>query len=78
MAEHDGHTDSFQVKFPNVFTHYPNDAASVEDKKFKDWDNYKFTLWQSQLNFAVFCVSSDCGVSVEHLNAQEPMIRSIY
>ena len=50
----------------------------VEDQKFKDWDHYKFTLWQLQLNFAVFCVSSACGVSVEHLNAKEPMIRSIY
>ena len=33
---------------------------------------------ESQLNFAVFCASSACGVSVEHLNAKEPMIRSIY
>ena len=77
-AEHDGHSDSFQVKFPNVFTHYPNDAVRVEDQKFKDWDHYKFTLWQSQLNFVVFCVPSACGVSVEHLNAKEPMIRSVY
>ena len=50
----------------------------VEDQKFKDWDNYKFTLWQSQLNFVVFCAFSACGVSVEHLNAKEPMIRSVY
>ena len=50
----------------------------VEDQKFKDWDHYKFTLWQSQLNFVVFCASSACGVSVEHLNAKEPMIRSVY
>ena len=26
----------------------------------------------------VFCASSACGVSVEHLNAKEPMIRNIY
>ena len=50
----------------------------VEDQKFKDWNHYKFTIWQSQLNFVVFCASSACGVSVEHLNAKEPMIRSIY
>ena len=78
VAEHDGHSDSFQVKFPNIFTHYLNDAVRVEDQKFKDWDHYKFTLWQSQLNFMVFCASSVCGVSVEHLNAKEPMIRSVY
>ena len=78
VAEHDGHSDSFQVKFPNVFTNYPLGAVRVEDQKFKDWDHYKFTIWQSQLNFAVFCASSACGISVEHLNAKEPMIRSIY
>ena len=79
VAEHNsGHSDSFQVKFPNVFTNYPLGAVRVEDQRFKDWDNYKFTIWQLQLNFVVFCVSSACGVSVEHLNAKEPMIRSIY
>ena len=79
VAEHDGgHSDSFQVKFPNIFTNYPLGAVRVEDQKFKGWDHYKFTIWQSQLNFAVFCASSACGVSVENLNAKEPMIRSIY
>ena len=78
ISEHDGHSDSFQVKFPNVFTNYPLGAVRVEDQKYIDWDHYKFTIWQSQLNFAVFCASSACGVSVEHLNAKEPMIRSIY
>ena len=78
VAEHDGNSDSFQVKFPNVFTNYPLGAVRVEDQRFKDWDHYKFTIWQSQLNFVVFCASSACGVSVEHLNAKEPMTRSIY
>ena len=78
VSEHDGHSDSFQVKFPNVFMNYPLSAVRVEDQRFKDWDHYKFTIWQSQLNFVVFCASSACGVSIEHLNAKEPMIRSIY
>ena len=78
VAENDGHSDSFQVKFPNVFTNYPPGVMRVEDQKIKDWDHYKFTIWKSQLNFMVFCASSACGVSVEHLNTKEPMIRSIY
>ena len=79
VAEHNsGHSDSFQVKFPNVFTNYLLSAVRVEDQRFKDWDHYKFTIWQSQLNFAVFCASSAYDVSVEHLNAKEPMMRSIY
>ena len=78
VAEYHSHSDGFQVKFPNVFTNYPLGAVRVEDQKFKDWAHYKFTLWQSQLNFVVFCASSACGVSVEHLNAKKPMVRSIY
>ena len=70
VAEHDrGHSDSFQVKLLG--------AVRVEDQRFKDWDHYKLTLWKLQLNFAVFCASSACGVSVEHLSAKKPMIRSI-
>ena len=79
VAEHNSsHSDSFQVKFPNVFTNYLLGAVRVEDQRFKDWDHYKFTIWQSQLNFVVFCASSSRGVSVEDLNTKEPMIRSTY
>ena len=53
VSEHDGHSNSFQVKFPNVFTNYPLGGVRVDDQKFKDWDHYKFTIWQLQLNFAL-------------------------
>ena len=36
VVEHDVHSDSFQVKFPIVFTNYPLGAVRVEDRKFKD------------------------------------------
>ena len=79
VAEHDGcHGDSLKVKFPNVFMSYPLGTVRVEDQRFKDWDHYKLTLWQSQLNFAVFCASSAYGVSIEHMNAKKPMLRIIY
>ena len=78
VTEYDSHSNSFQVKFPNIFTNYPLGAVRVEDREFKDWDHYKVTLWQLQLNFAVYCASSACGVSVEHMNAKKPMISSIY
>ena len=65
VSEHDGHSDSFEVKFPKIFTHYPNGAVRVEDQKFKDWDHHKFTLWQSQLNFTVFCASSALAIKMK-------------
>ena len=77
VSEHDSHSDSFEVKFPNVFANYMNEAVRFEDKKCIDWENYKFTLWQTQLNVVVFCASSACGVSVEHMHAKKPMIRSL-
>ena len=60
VSEH----DSFQVKFPNVFTSYPLGVVRVEDQRFIDWDHYKFTLWQMQLNFGrllcQFCLWCIC------------------
>ena len=72
VAEHNGHSDSFQVNFPNVLTNYPLGAVRVEDHRFKDWDHYRFTIWQSQLNFVVFCASSACGylLSIKTLRNQ--------
>ena len=78
ISEHDKHSESFQIKFPNIFTNYPPRQMRVEDQKYIDWNNYKFTLWQTQLNFAVFCASSACGVSIEHLDANRPLLRSVY
>ena len=68
----------FKLSFQTFLTNYPLGAMRVEDQRFKDSDHYKFTLWQTQLNFEVFCASSACGVSVEHMNAKKPMIRSLY
>ena len=47
VSEHDNHNNSFQVKFPNVFTKYMNARMRAEDKKYIDWENYEFTLWQT-------------------------------
>ena len=40
VSEHDNHSDSFQVKFPNVFTYYQLGALRVEDPIFIHWDHY--------------------------------------
>ena len=51
VAEHDGHSDSFEVKFPNVFTSYPLGAVRVEDQRFKDWDHYKISSMAIAIEF---------------------------
>ena len=45
VSEHDNHRDSFQIKFPNVFTNYILRAVKVEDQTFIDWDHYNFLLY---------------------------------
>ena len=51
----------------------------VGDKLWTNWNKAPMRLWQTQLNFAVWCASSACGVSSAHLNYKKhPMIRSVY
>ena len=43
-----------------------------------NWNKAPMRLGQTQLNFAVWCTSSACGVSSAHLNyTKHPMIRLV-
>ena len=71
--------DTFPVRFPNIFVDYPLGQMRVGDKLWMNWNKAPMCLWQTQLNFAVWCTSSTCGVSSAHLNnTKHPMIRSVY
>ena len=74
-----GGRDTFPARFPNIFVDYPLGQMRVGDKLWTNWNKAPMRLWQTQLNFAVWCASSACGVSSEHLNyTKHPMIRSVY
>ena len=74
-----GTHDTFPVRFPNIFVDYPLGQMRVGDKFWTNWNKAPLRLWQTQLNYAVFCASSACGVSSAHLNfTKHPMIRSVY
>ena len=76
---HDGVPLTFPARFPNIFVDYPLGQMRVGDKLWTNWNKAPMRLWQTQLNFAVFCASSACGVSSAHLNyTKHPMIRSVY
>ena len=67
------------MRFPNIFVNYLLGQMCVGDKLWMHWSKAPMRLWQTQLNFAVFCASSACGVSSAHLNyTKHPMIRSVY
>ena len=71
--------DTFPARFPNIFVDYPLGKMLVGDKLWTKWNKAPLKLWQTQLNFAVFCASSACGVNSAHLNyTKHPMIGSVY
>ena len=71
--------DMFHAGFPNIFLDYPLGSMRVGDKVWMDWNKASMMLSQTQLNFAMWCASSACRVSSEHLNyAKHPMVRSLY
>ena len=71
--------DTFPAKFLNIFVDYPLGQMHVGDKLWTHWNGHPLHLWQTQLNFAVWCASSTCGISSAHLNyTKHPMIRAVY
>ena len=70
---------TFPVRFPNIFVDYLLGQMRVGDKLWANWNKAPLKLWQTQLNFAVWCASSACRVSSAHLNyTKHPMIRLVY
>ena len=71
--------DQFTANFPNIFMNYVIGSMRVESTLYQHWLHEPMKLWQTQLNFAVFCASSACGVSSDHLNHKKhSLIRSVY
>ena len=76
---HDGVPLTFPLRFPNIFVDYLLGQMRVGNKLWTNWNKAPMRLWQTQLNFAVWCASSTCRVSLAHLNYKKhPIIRSFY
>ena len=74
-----GSDDTFPTSFPNTFVDYPLGEMKIGNKSWTNWNKAPLRLWQTQLNFAVFCASSACGVSSEYLNYKKhSMVRALY
>ena len=70
--------DTFPASFPNIFVDYPLGEMNVGDQLWTNWDTAPLKVWQTQLNFVVWCASSACGVSSEHLNYKKhPIFRTV-
>ena len=68
----------FGVKYPDVFERYRLPSVS-SDKLVQAWHSSPMQFWQNQLNFAVWCATAGCGVSLEdHLTAADDLLQYVY
>ena len=68
---------SFHVRFPNVWDKYKLPKVT-EKEVYDNWLSNQMQFWQNQLNFAVWCATTGCGVSKAHLRHKDPMTRSVF
>ena len=70
--------DSFKIKVVNPFQKYLNPVIR-NDSIPRVWNSNPMQFYQNQLNFAIFCATTGCGVSyVNHFNHSDPLTRSVY
>ena len=71
--------DSFKVKVLNPFKNYLNQKTVVNNHSvIKRWNSHPMQFYQNQLNFAIFCATTACGVSFPHLEHADPLTRSVF
>ena len=56
----------------------PSGADYKTSRATGNFQHNPMSLWEVQLNFAFHCATSALGISTQHLNALQPMIRSLY
>ena len=69
----------FVTHFPNVFDKYKLPHIS-SDALVKAWSTTPMQFWQNQVNFAVWCATTGCGISAQdHLNyGSDGMLQSLF
>ena len=83
-------SESFSIKVPaamfdlGVYKYLKDGDPFVTSEGYHsvrsayNFQNEPMALWEVQLNFAVHCATSGLGVSTEHLNADQPLVRALY
>ena len=62
---------SFQVSFPDVLEKYILPYVK-SDAVVQRWRTHWLSFWQNQLNFAVWCATTGCGVDFNnHLKKKQ-------
>ena len=68
---------SFQISFPDVLEKYT--LPYVEsDALVQRWRTHWMSFWQNQLNFAIWCATTGCGVNFNNHLKETGMIDSLF
>ncbi|CAG2227886.1 unnamed protein product [Mytilus edulis] len=70
--------ENFKTAFPDLFQNYQNPSLHTNEP-WNTWIHSSFDWWQCQLNFAVWCASTGCGVSYnDHKQNTSNLTKSVY
>ena len=76
LVQNDG--GAFQTQYPNVFAKYRLPGVN-SDELIQAWNSNQMQFWQNQVNFAVWCATTGCGVSAQdHILASAEYFKSLY
>ena len=70
--------DSFRASFTDIFEKYIRPPITTE-ADMNLCNNNPMQFWQNQINFAIWCATAGCGVSIKfHFNHEDKMVRLLY
>ena len=70
-------TYNFPVDFTDVSTDYRLDRVNTNASLIR-WVSNPMAFYQNQLNFAVYCATTACGVGLDSLNDSNDFVRSVF
>ena len=68
---------NFKTSFPNLFENYKLPLVK-SDAIVQRWNSNWMAFWQNQLNFAIWCATTGCGVDYNHHLQSDAMIGSLF
>lgn len=68
---------NFKTSFPNLFEKYILPAVT-SDTIVQRWNSHWMLFWQNQLNFAIWCATTGCGVDYNHHLKADAMSGSLF
>jgi len=68
----------FRARYPDIFNPYCLPHVT-SNNVVQNWNSNPMQFWQNQLNFATWCATTGCGISlVDHLMHDDALVQAVY